>query len=750
MRLLAVLTAAALLAPIPSRAAERVTGVVQDGDGKPIAVAIVTVRGGGKAVKAPSDIEGKFSFEWDGPDEVALSVDAKGYAERRQSVRLSESNRALTLVLTRIAFGEEVTVTGGRPQGLGETPASITVVTAADLASTAAPVLDDALRYVPGFTLFRRSGSRVANPTTLGVTLRGLGGNGASRALVLDDGVPINDPFGGWVYWARVPRGELDRVEVLRGGGSHRYGSGALAGVVQLVRRSGGKQRLDLEGSLGSQRTFDGAINAQAGQGPWTIRVSAEGLSTGGYILVDESDRGPIDGRARARFLTEEVTVEYGFTGGTRVFARGNIYSDDRHNGTPLQTNQSEVKTGVLGFDRPGAAGAFSVRAYLTDELFEQTFSAVSADRRTETRSRDQRVPSDATGFLATWTHAFGGRTVTLGVDRNRVSGQTDETVFAGQASQAILAEGTQKTVGIFADHSWGLGGRGALTVGARVDQWRNVDARRVTDAVPVTFNDKRTRSLSPRASLLFRVAPAFSLTGSAYRAFRAPTLNELYRTFRVGDVVTLANERLDAESVEGIEAGFVAGGTRLSLRATAFRMHLGDTVANVTLSSTPTLITRQRQNLGSVRSQGAEVDAEARLGRVVATIGFLRSDARVRSFSADPSLVGRRVPEIPLHQASATLRYVAAGGATVALQGRWSGSQFDDDRNVFPLGTMRTLDAFVSLPLGSHVDLFAAGENLTGDRYEVGRTPLLTLGPPRAVRGGVRLRLASLLSGGD
>ena len=143
-------------------------------------------------------------------------------------------------------------------------------------------------------------------------------------------------------------------------------------------------------------------------------------------------------------------------------------------------------------------------------------------------------------------------------------------------------------------------------------------------------------------------------------------------------------------------------------------------------------------------------MDAEARLGRVVFSLGWLRSDARVRSFSADPTLVGRRVPQTPLNQASATLRYVAAGGATVSVQGRWAGSQFDDDRNAFPLGTMRTVDAFLSVPLGSTVALYAAGENLTGGRYEVGRTPLLTLGPPRGVRNGARLRLAPLLSRRD
>jgi vitamin B12 transporter len=219
--------------------------------------------------------------------------------------------------------------------------------------------------------------------------------------------------------------------------------------------------------------------------------------------------------------------------------------------------------------------------------------------------------------------------------------------------------------------------------------------------------------------------------------------LNELYRTFQVGDVVTLANERLEAESVEGVEAGFLAGGGSLSLRATVFRMHLGDTVANVTLSSQPGLITRQRQNLGSVRSQGVEVDAEARLGQVVLSVGWLRSDARIRSFSADRTLEGNRVPQAPLNQASASLRFIGASGRTIGIQGRWAGSQFDDDRNAFPLGTMRTVDAFLALPLARAMDIFAAGENLLGGRYEAGRTPVLTLGPPRAVRFGMRLRLA-------
>src|SRR5687768_17877064 len=96
-------------------------------------------------------------------------------------------------------------------------PAAVTTLHREVLDVAPAATLDDALRAVPGFSLFRRSSSRVANPTTQGVTLRGLAASGASRALVLADDVPLNDPFGGWVYWNRVPSAALSEVSVARG-----------------------------------------------------------------------------------------------------------------------------------------------------------------------------------------------------------------------------------------------------------------------------------------------------------------------------------------------------------------------------------------------------------------------------------------------------------------------------------------------------------------------------------------------------
>src|SRR5207245_8593638 len=191
------------------------------------------------------------------------------------------------------AFADEVTVAAARvPERLAETPASVVVLGPTSLELTPALAVDDALRQVPGFTLFRRSGSRTANPTSQGASLRGVGGSGASRALVLDDGIPLNDPFGGWIFWGRVPRASLERIEVLRGGASDVYGSGAMSGVVQFIRRKE-DIAVDLEG--GSERTASASVFVPVTSGEWSGSVAGDFFTTAGYTVVPPDQRGTVD-----------------------------------------------------------------------------------------------------------------------------------------------------------------------------------------------------------------------------------------------------------------------------------------------------------------------------------------------------------------------------------------------------------------------------------------------------------------------
>ncbi|MEE8217338.1 MAG: TonB-dependent receptor [Vicinamibacteria bacterium] len=652
--------------------------------------------------------------------------------------------------ITRPRLLDQVTVTAARSDTrIGSTPASVAVLPRAALAVTAAPTIDDALRQVVGFSLFRRTGSGTANPTIQGVSLRGLGASGASRALVLMDGLPINDPFGGWVYWGRVPRLEVERLEVLRGGSSDLYGSGALGGVAQiLTKRPGPDRGLEGEASAGGSGFLDGVLTAHGTRGAWGARLSAEALNTDGHIAVAVEDRGPIDEPVASHHAAVDATVERSLAGDGRFFLRGMYYDEARDNGTPLQRNETWIGLAAAGYDR----GPWSVRLWGSTQELEQSFTAVFADRDGERLTRTQRVPVDAFGLAAQWAKPLGDRHhLVAGLDARHVRGTTRETgFFGGVATSQLEAGGTQPSAGAFVEDRFQAHPRLLLTGAARLDVWAQRDGRSIlVPLVPAVspsesvFPDRSEGAFSPRVGLLFRATSSLSLTGSAYGAFRGPTLNELYRGFRVGSVVTLANPALTAERLWGGELGVLLARGPLALRVTAFDAVIRDSVANVTLETTPSLVTRRRQNVARVRSTGLEVEGEARLGRRgVLTAGYTLIDSRVTSFPPDLSLEGRALPHVPRHQAVLQARYESAW--RLGLQARWIGEAWENDRNTLVLDSAFVLDLFVARRITGWLEAFAAAENLLDADVVVGRTPVRKLGAPRMIRAGVRFRTAS------
>jgi outer membrane receptor protein involved in Fe transport len=646
-------------------------------------------------------------------------------------------------------FAEELTVTAARePTRVADTPASVAVVADAALRASAAPALDDAARQVVGFSLFRRTGSRTANPTAQGVSLRGLGASGASRALVLADGIPQNDPFGGWVYWARKPRLGVERLEVMRGGAADLYGSAALGGVVQLVSRGArAGPALEAEVQAGESATLDGTLTARAERGAWAGRVSAEAYTTGGYVPVADESRGLVDQEAASRHLGFEATVERRLAGAGRVFVQGQVYDEERENGTPLQTNDTRIGLVALGVDWPPGGGRASLRAWGQDQLFHQAFSAVAADRSREDLTRTQAVPASALGVSGQWTKALATRhRLLVGADARRVSGTTEETAYLRGAPASTLEAGGDETGGgLFLQDQLQAHPRLLLSASLRLDAWSLREGRSVTTPlatgapVATLHPDRDERAWSPRLALMFRARPGLALRASGYGAFRAPTLNELYRSFRVGDTVTLANPALEPERLRGAEAGVLVTRGRHTLQLTAFSAEVRDAVANVTLTSAPGLVTRERQNVGRVRSRGLEAEVDLRLGaRGVVTAGYALTDARVVSFAADPALEDKRLPQVPRHQATLQARYESR--LRLGIQARVSSAAWEDDRNELELDAAAQLDLFAGFALTRSVLLFAVAENVTDAEIVAGRTPVPTLAAPRQLRAGVRL----------
>jgi outer membrane receptor protein involved in Fe transport len=337
------------------------------------------------------------------------------------------------------------------------------------------------------------------------------------------------------------------------------------------------------------------------------------------------------------------------------------------------------------------------------------------------------------------------------GAEYRNIRGRSDEMGFLnGTATVVTSAGGRESSAAGFAGAMLKPFGRLTLSGGVRYDHWlesKGYSASRslVTGMSTFTaFPDRRRQAVSPRGSVLYKAHRNLSLAASVAGGFRQPTLNELYRSFRVGNVLTLANENLRAERAINGEAAVIinAFDERLYLRAGPYCTRVSDTVSNVTNIITPNLITRQRQNLGVTRSCGFEADAMLKLTpSFTLTADYLHVDAKVIKMPGIPALVGLRLPQVPRDQVSLQARYSTVKFGTFALQFRSSASQFDDDQNLLPLKSFTTLDAFASRSLTRRVSVYAAAENLFDARIEAGRTPVFTLAQPRTIRAGIRLR---------
>ena len=745
------IAAAILLAALFTCAQTAHTARVVDALGSPVAGAAVTFLSKGNRVvvqRTTTGSDGTFAppEQFDG----IVVVDAEGFALFEKTWDASTSPE-IRLEPRPLAATVSVTGAAGR---INETAASVTVLERSRLESSAAVTLDDKLRQVPGFSLFRRAGSRTANPTTAGVSLRGVGASGASRALVIVDGIPLNDPFGGWIYWGRVPAESVGQVEVLRGPASDIYGNSAIGGVVSIVpRKAVTEPTLEMEISYGTQNTSNVSVFASAGLGDFSGSLAAEVFRTDGFIPVTEQDRGAVDTEADVKRWGVNPDIDWQPRSGVRAFVRSEFYSEVRRNGTPLQNNDTSIRRFAAGVDLGTYRfGHFTLRGYGGPQLYHQSFSAPAADRASETLSRLQTSPSRVVGLSARWAANFGTRNLfTAGIEGRRVSGRSDETGFAGgRATSVSSTGGTEVSAGAYAGILAPVTSRLTLSGGVRYDRWsessgfsttRSLTTNAVTSLL---FPDRTETAVSPRASVLFKLAEGVSAFASYSTGFRQPTLNELYRSFRVGNVLTLANENLRAERAANFEGGLnlTRFSGRVYARGGAFCTTVSRPVANLTLSVTPAVITRQRQNLGETRTCGIELDAEARVTDAISvSSGYLFADPTVTDFPPENSLEGLRVPQVPRHQFSAQFRYSDPEIVTAALQFRSASAQFDDDRNVFRLRPYATLDAFVSRRLTANVELFAAVENLFDTQIESGRTPVLSLAGPRSFRFGLRLR---------
>jgi vitamin B12 transporter len=656
---------------------------------------------------------------------------------------------------------QEIVVTGrGLQEAAGEEVFSTQTLDRDRLTSSASGRLEEVLRDVPGFQLFRRSDSRSANPTSQGATLRALGGNASSRLLLVLDGVPQTDPFGGWVSWPAYDPERLGEARVTRGGGSGVQGPGALAGTIELASAAPDELR-GVHGRLayGSRDGFDAHAGLGLGLGGGFLAVSGAWARGDGFVPVVRRQRGPADRPSPYEQTSVALRAVAPLAGGAELQASALLFSDERERGTAL----SDIRTRGADASLRLVARRWSALAYVQTRDFYNSFAGVDSGRTTATRAAEQySVPATGVGARVEARPAVGRRVeLRLGGDWRRTEGETRErfAFVAGAGTRGRVAGGRTETLGGFAEAAWTSRGL-TLTAGGRIDRW-TVSNGRLRERVLATgavltdmaFRDRAGWEATGRAGLAWRAGSGLTLRSAAYLGWRLPTLNELYRPFRVGADATAANAELAPERLKGAEAGIDwRPAPRVRIGLTLFANRLEGAIANVTLGRGPGLFPgvgfvasggdyRRRANLDSITARGVELEAGYSRGEWSLAGGWTWVDSDVEASGAALALDGLRPAQTPRHTLSSTLAWQSER-ARASLTLRYSGGQYEDDLNRQRLPGAFTLDSAALVPIGRRLAIEARAENVLNARVLAGVTGdgIEERATPRTLWIGLRL----------
>ena len=726
-----------------------ITITVEDKAGAAIADASIEEAGG--RLLGKTDTNGQYTIRCRIP--CRLRIEAKGFTGK-----FVEVSSNTTVQLDPAATNEQVTVTAYRaPLGSLESPMITRVLTQSALNTTASITMDGKVRQLPGVELFRRSSSLVANPTSQGISLRGLGSTSASRTLVTEDDVPLNDAIGGWIHWEEQPELAIDRIEVLRGGASDLYGSSAIGGVVNMVPVEPSRSRAEVRTSYGALGTYDTSAVLETKPGDWGILVAGGAIGTDGFIQEAPYQRGPIDRNSNMHGQNGLIDVVRD-RGPLRLFVRSSGFNEARANGTPFQANGTRLWRYATGanWQAPDNASA-TLRIYGSTEHYRQTFSSITntpivsdptcSYRCSETPTRFARIPVNELGAAAHWSQPIGRELlVVAGADTHDVRYWDREQTFGATAALTNLHDHQRDSAG-YAEAMWT---RAAWTVTAssRLDWYQNYDGHQVVwngSTWTPAAKQPPTRDehlFDPRMGISRKIEGHWALSASGFRAFRAPTPSELYRSTQVGNELTLPNSSLLSERATGWETGVASEWHGATIRSSYFDTQVNRPIVAVTTNPKSSPILMMRENLGQIESRGVGIDFEASPQHWLAVDGgYQYAHAVVSRGTQD---LGNWIPEVARNMASLNLHASKPRLGTLSLQSRMSGRQYDDDANLFLLHGYFRLDGYASHDVGSRLELFASGENLLDRSIEVSKTPTTTLATRRVISAGMQLKLGA------
>lgn len=606
--------------------------------------------------------------------------------------------------------------------------------------------VDQALSQSPGVSLFRRTDSILENPTTQGISLRSIAPSGAGRALVTLDGVPQNDPFGGWVIWAGLPPQLLDGVTIVRGGGAGPYGAGALTGVVALDERS--RNGLAADVSYGSFNTSQAQFVGETDFAGGNYLISGSTAHSNGFIPVDEAHRGPADTPTWLNSYSTSLRANYNIADAV-LSVRGSAFQEDRGSGQINAVARAKGQSGSVTLAREPEENHFGWRlqGWVRASNLYNTAVSVGAGRATAPLSNVE-YDTPATGYGVNM--AFRAKTATneleIGVDYRRMS--ADENELFSSLLNNRKAGGNQSVGGAYVEDAHRFG-QWLLTGGLRVDYWDSTNGHKVETVVATgatlgtsVAHYADTNGTVPTARLGLRrdLGDGYYVRAATYAGFRQPSLNELYRPFRVGNITTNANPALKPEKLYGGEAAFGRTVGMTDLAVTVFYNEVKDAVGNVTQSAT----VRQRQNIDAIQAPGVEAEAAFHLSDSFKThLGASYTSAKVDGGAALPALTGLRPAQAPRFTLTGSAEWRPTDKFSLSATGRYESLRFDDDLNANKLPAGGTVDLRASYAVAKGTEVYVTAGNVFDEKLAtaIAADGTISYDTPRTFGVGLSLR---------
>jgi outer membrane receptor protein involved in Fe transport len=641
---------------------------------------------------------------------------------------------------------EEIVVTATRGErSLESLPVSVSVIDENEVESAPVLTTSEMLRVVPSLNV-PVGRADLQHPTGNSVSMRGLGGQ---RVLFLVDGVPLNDPFFGFIQWEKVPPETMERVEIVRGASSSLFGSYALGGAVNILTKRVSGDEAGFEAGYGNLSTT--RLN-----GYGALQRGAAGLSgnlnyfdTDGYVKLTEEARGAADIATAAHSLNAQARFQYRPDDDRSAFVRANYFGNEQNLETRSSSNERQIfDLAAGGRWRVGTSSSLSGSAFFEDNNFDTTnpdFVAPPSRDEDYVSNVHETSTTDLGGSIQ-WSGALGAHLphVTAGADLRRIAGQDAADLFAPSGEQIgfELGKGRQRFVGFFAEASLVPEARWEVLASARLENWRNHSAELVSGGATTFPPDRSETRFDPRLSVRFQLTRLSALRGAVYTGFRAPNLDNLYRGFTSSGFALIPNPEVGPETLTGGEIGGDLFGSRFHGQLNLFRSDVKNLIGSTIVAFSP-VFTIRTVNIGKTRSQGIEALADFVLGQGKLHLGYTFTDATVLENPDDPTRVGQRTGYVSEHQAYIDFRYTASTRTVVSVRGRYQSDQVDE----FAGGMVEAhtvFDASVSHPLPGGLSVFAVLENAFDAEYVANNFGGPQLGPPRTYYLGLRWQRAS------